>query len=317
LVDTLHLPSAPPTISRPKRLEPALPMKAPSVPEPRPVSVPKKTPAPVKSQPPPAPTIQPFVKPAPTIPSLSEVTPFTKPEPNSVPHKTRESSSIEESLKRTIPNIQTPPSKSTFPELSRRRPTTRVAPIPETPKAQASVPAQPKMSDTVKKLMEGLKSTRRTPAPSLPKPSAAITTPITPPPSAIDQQIAKLSIPEVTPVESIKQRLQLLEVQTTGRPNSSTAKLSPGKNRYLAMVEDRIDSHWVAPPLLASNPVVVVKFHISRSGEISQIHITEGSGHAHYDSSAQRAVQTVNPLPPFPADISDSFFDVTYRFIKD
>jgi colicin import membrane protein len=83
------------------------------------------------------------------------------------------------------------------------------------------------------------------------------------------------------------------------------------------MVEDRIDSHWVAPPLLASNPVVVVKFHISRSGEISQIHITEGSGHAHYDFSAQRAVQTVNPLPPFPADISDSFFDVTYRFIKD
>jgi colicin import membrane protein len=319
LVDTLHLPSAPPTITRPKRLQPPEPMKATSAPEPPKVSVPKKMPAPMKSQPSPpsTPTIQPSVKPAPTIPSLSEVTPFTRPEPNSAPHKSRESSSIEESLKRTIPNIQTSPSKPTIPDLSKKRPATRVAPIPDRPKAQASVPAQPKMSDTVKKLMEGLKSTRRTPAPSLPKPSAAITTPFTPPPSAIEQQIAKLSIPEVTPVESIKQRLQLLEVQSTGSPNGSTAKLSPGKNRYLAMVEDRIDSHWVAPPLLASNPVVVVKFHISRSGEISQIHITEGSGHAHYDFSAQRAVQTVNPLPPFPADISDSFFDVTYRFIKD
>ncbi len=321
LIDTLHLPSAPPTITRPKRLQPAEPMKAPSSPEPPTISVPKKTPAPMKSEPSPpaAPTIQPSVKPAPTIPSLNEVTPFTKPEPNPVPPKTRESSSIEESLKRTIPNIQTPPSKSTFPELSRRRPTTRVAPIPDKPKPQASLPAQTKTSDTVRKLMEGLKSTTRTPAPSLtqPKRSATITPSFTPPPSAIDQQIAKLSIPEVTPVESIKQRLQLLEVQTAGSPDGSTAKLSPGKNRYLAMVEDRIDSYWVAPPLLASNPVVVVKFHISRSGEISQIHITEGSGHAHYDSSAQRAVQTVNPLPPFPSDISDSFFDVTYRFIKD
>jgi TonB family protein len=83
------------------------------------------------------------------------------------------------------------------------------------------------------------------------------------------------------------------------------------------MVEDRIDRHWVAPPLLGSNPVVVLKFHISRSGEISHIQITESSGNAYYDSAAQRAVQAVNPLPSFPADISDSFFDVKYRFIKD
>jgi len=170
--------------------------------------------------------------------------------------------------------------------------------------------------------MEGLKSTTRMPTqqkdPKAPtQPPATKTLPLTPSPAAIDQRIAKLSIPEVTPVESIKQRLQLLKVQTAGSSPGSTAKLSPGKNRYLAMVEDRIDNHWVAPPLLVSNPVVVVNFHISRSGEISRIHISESSGHAHYDYSAQRAVQAVNPLPPFPADISDSFFDVTYRFIKD
>jgi TonB family protein len=175
------------------------------------------------------------------------------------------------------------------------------------------------MSDTVKKLMEGLKSTTRTPAPSLlqTKPSATTSPSITPPPSAIDQQIAKLSIPEVAPVESIKQRLQLLEVQAGQGQGSPTAKTSSGKNRYLAMVEDRIDGQWIAPPLMASNPLVVLTFHIARSGEISRIQIAESSGHAYYDSAAQRAVQAVNPLPPFPSDISDSFFDVQYRFIKD
>jgi len=323
LLDNLLLPSAPPTIARAERLQPAESLKTLPLPAPPPPSqtrVSPNTQAPVKSQtPPPAETIQPAVKPAPAIPSLSEVTPFTKTEPTAVPPKTRETSSIEESLKRNIPNIQPPPSKPPIPEISRKRPTTRLETIPETPKAQASVPAQPKMSDTVKKLMEGLKSTTRTSASSLPqtKPSATTTPSITPPPSAIDQQIAKLSIPEVAPVESIKQRLQLLEVQAGQGQGSPTAKTSSGKNRYLAMVEDRIDGQWIAPPLMASNPLVVLKFHIARSGEISHIQIAESSGHAYYDSAAQRAVQAVNPLPPFPSDISDSFFDVQYRFIKD
>ena len=322
LLDSLRLPPIPPTIARPKPLQPAEPMK--SFPSPEPPSqakVPPKTQNPVKAQvlpssPPPAATIQPSTKPAPAIPSLSEVTPFTKPEPSSVPPKTKETS-IEESLKRNIPNIQTPPSKPKIPEISRRRPTP-LEKIPDPPKPSASAPAQPKMTDTVKKLMEGLKSTTRKPVPSLPQTTPpAATSSITPPPSALDQQIAKLSIPEVAPLESIKQRLQLLEVQAGSGQGGATAKTSSGKNRYLAMVEDRIDSQWVAPPLVASNPLVVLKFHIARSGEISRIQIAESSGHAHYDSAAQRAVQTVNPLPPFPSDISESFFEVQYRFIKD
>jgi TolA protein len=132
----------------------------------------------------------------------------------------------------------------------------------------------------------------------------------------MDQRIAKLSIPTITPVESIKNRLQLLEVQSTSNPGSTSSQSSSGKNRYLAMVEDKIDHQWVAPPLVASAPVVVLKFHIARSGEISNIHIEESSGNGHYDSAAKRAVYAVNPLPPFPSDISDSFFEVRFRFIK-
>jgi TonB family protein len=172
------------------------------------------------------------------------------------------------------------------------------------------------MSETVKKLMEGLKSTRRTPiakeiSPQRTKPSPKL------PPSELDQRIAKLSIPDVAPVESIKQRLQLLEVQTPGNPGRSASKSSPGKNKYLAMVQDTINANWIAPPLLATNPVVVMKFRISRSGEISRIFIEKSSGNGHYDSAVQRAVNVVNPLPPFPSDISDSFYDVTFRFKKE
>lgn len=82
------------------------------------------------------------------------------------------------------------------------------------------------------------------------------------------------------------------------------------------MVEDAIDQQWVAPPLTLNNPVVVVKFHIAKSGEISQAKIEQSSGNDHYNLAALRAVLAVNPLPPFPPDLQKSFIDVSYRFIK-
>ncbi len=311
LIDNLRLPSAPPKLARPKPLQRAEPLKIPSTMAPPSTPVPQKTQAP--SPPPPLESsttearVQPAMKPAPAVPSLSEVTPFKKPQQTTPPANTLPPSKIEESLKKSLLNIPEPTSVPNVPEISRKRST-----IQQEPKSST----QPKMSETVKKLMEGLKSTTRTPAPINIPPQQTKPSP-KPPPSELDQRIAKLSIPDVAPVESIKQRLQLLEVQATGNPERAASKPSPGKNRYLAMVEDAIDSHWVAPPLLASNPLVIMKFRISRSGGISRIHIAESSGHAHYDSAAQRAVQAVNPLPPFPSDISESFFDIQYRFIKD
>jgi TonB family protein len=311
LIDNLRLPSAPPTIARPKQLQRSEPLKIPSRMAPSSTSVPKKTQAPSKPPALASPTtearVQPAVKPAPAVPSLSEVTPFKKSQQTAPQPNILRSSKMEEALQRNLPNIPTPTPAPNVPEVSRKRPTT-----PQEPRSST----QPKMSETVKKLMEGLKSTRRTPIPKEISPQRTKPSPKLPP-SELDQRIAKLSIPDVAPAESIKQRLQLLEMQATGKPGQSASKPSPGKNRYLAMVEDAIDGQWVAPPLLASTPLVVMKFRISRSGEISRIYIAESSGHAHYDSAAQRAVQAVNPLPPFPSDISESFFDVQYRFIKD
>ena len=82
------------------------------------------------------------------------------------------------------------------------------------------------------------------------------------------------------------------------------------------MVEDAIDRQWVAPPLLQTTPTVILKFRISRSGEISNIMIDEGSGNEHYDFAALRAVRAVNPLPAFPPEIEKSYLDLLYRFQK-
>ena len=82
------------------------------------------------------------------------------------------------------------------------------------------------------------------------------------------------------------------------------------------MIQDLIQDQWKKTPLVADAPVVVLKFQIARSGEISQIRIAQSSGNGYYDAAAQRAVHAVNPLPPFPPDISDSFLEVRFQFIK-
>ncbi len=341
LLEKLQLPSAPPTIARPKRLKQAEQLKIPSTMAPS-NATPERTQTP--SEPPSQPSTRPKVvpsrtaKPAPALPSLNDVTPFKKPEQPLEPLKSQPPAKIRESLERSLPKVQTPFSNKPFPKISKGRPAIekrqqpstpqvsapQLAKIPEPRRPEKPIPSQPKMSDTVKRLMEGLKSTAPRPTPkqvplqpTQPSPRTTTTPATKPTPSSIDQRIAKLSIPQVDSVESIKKQLRLLEVQPTSNPGNSASEPSDGKNRYLAMVESRIDRQWVAPRLLVSNPVVVLKFHISRSGKISKILIAESSGHAHYDSAAQRAVQAVNPLPAFPSDVSDSFFDVQYRFIKD
>ena len=346
LFEKLQLPSAPPKISRPTPLQASKPVKIPNTPPP-PIQDTQPTPVETKPQPTPSPSpvakVEPVMKSVPALPSLSEVAPFKKRKREIKPDKALSPHNIEDSIKRTIPTVPSPvparkiqrkaktqtPKKApqsavpqvSAPQLSAIPPT---PPLTENPRSKSPLPETPpptKMSDTVKQLMEGLKSKTRKRTPSSvapPKTQPPPTTiPTQPVPTELDHRIAKLSIPQVAPVESIKKHLQLLEAQPTpGAPKSASGP-SPGESRYLAMVEDAIDRQWVAPPLLLNDPLVVLKFRIAQSGKISQIQMDQSSGNGHYDAAAKRAIHAVNPLPPFPKDLKKSSLVVLYRFIKD
>ncbi len=337
LFENLRMPPIAPQISRPERLHPSQPLVIPK-PVPTPAPSPKEAAPPTTVPPEPqgsesqpqVPKIEPTVKLAPVLPELRSVTPFRTTKKEKKPNDASPLNNLEESLKRTIPTVPipaptpkikkqhktiTPKQEKPFvPEVSPPQ-LAQISPSPPLEKA----PPREKMSDMMKQLLEearvpNLQSSPPAPPSQQPLPTSSTST--QPVQSEIDQQIAKLSIPNVTPVESIKERLQRLEVQPNSKPGQSSSPASPGKNQYLAMVEDRIDHEWRALPLVTNPPVVVLKFRISRFGEISNIHIDESSGNGNYDSAAKRAVSAVNPLPPFPPDISDSFFEVRFRFIK-
>lgn len=335
LIANLQLPSAPPTIARHQRLEPTAPLSIPSK-TPPPAPLQQKAYVPIEPEPLPStvptPTVQLAMKPAPAIPSLSEVTPFQK-FLETPPPKTQPSSKIEDSLKRNLPNLQTPVPTPKVPKISRESLTPQqpqksstprvsapqVTNIPQPTYSQSSRPVPPNMSETVKKLMERLKSTTRTPAPQpvphqQPQPSPTITPELKPPPSAIDTRIATLSIPEVAPVESIKQRLDQMQVQSLSDTNTAASQQSPEENRYFAIIREAIDKHWANPNVLINNKKVIITFHVEKSGEISRVHVEQSSGNSYYDSTILGAIYKANPLPKFPSDLQKSFLDIKFLF---
>jgi len=336
LIENLRLPPTAPQLSRPDRLHATEPLTIPKTDLTPPRQTTQSTMVPAEPKDPASPSqpakVKSAIKPAPALPELSPVAPFKRTEQEMRPPDFSASKNLVESLKDMIPpTMPTPsltrkvqkkpkpvtphPEKSSVPEMS----------APQLAKIHPSQPLEKppqreKMSEIMEKLRGAIKVPNLTPSPDATLSQAPIPSsspPAKPVQSEMDQRIAKLSIPIITPVESIKNRLQLLEVQSTANPGSTSSQSSSGRNRYLAMVQDKIDHQWVAPPLIASEPVVVLKFHIARSGDISNIHIEESSGNGHYDSAAKRAVNAVNPLPPFPSDISDLFFEVRFRFIKE
>lgn len=92
--------------------------------------------------------------------------------------------------------------------------------------------------------------------------------------------------------------------------------MGAGSNAYLGMVQRRISEQWSAPPvdLHAEALIVVVRFRLARNGTVSLVAVEQSSGNEYYDLAAKRAVLNADPLPPFPKELTDSYYDAHFSF---
>jgi TonB family protein len=92
--------------------------------------------------------------------------------------------------------------------------------------------------------------------------------------------------------------------------------MAQGSNAYLALVRQRISNSWTAPPLdLTSQAyIVVVQFRLHKNGSVTGVAIEHSSGNEYYDLAGKRAILSANPLPVFPPDITDLYFDAHFTF---
>lgn len=92
--------------------------------------------------------------------------------------------------------------------------------------------------------------------------------------------------------------------------------IAPGSNAYLARVRQRISAVWSAPPVDVTAQVysVVVKFRLHRNGTVSGVAVEQSSGNEYYDLAGKRAVINAEPLPGFPSELTESYFDAHFTF---
>lgn len=105
-------------------------------------------------------------------------------------------------------------------------------------------------------------------------------------------------------------------VEQTPEKSPSPPPAASLSNPYLVRVHARIGHFWTAPPVDISGKDLsaTVMFRIDRNGHVGSIKIEKSSGNEYFDMSAQRAVMSAIPLPPFPPDMLDAYMDAHFTF---
>ncbi|MGE3978330.1 MAG: TonB family protein, partial [Nitrospira sp.] len=135
------------------------------------------------------------------------------------------------------------------------------------------------------------------------------------------KKIKKLEVPKAAPpVEVPSKPAPQVEAKVQNvKAVDTTLKIpgmTQGSNAYLGLVRRQISNSWNAPPLdLTSHAyVVVIQFRLHKNGTVTGVTIEQSSGNEYYDLAGKRAVLSANPLPVFPPDISDPYFDAHFTF---
>jgi TonB family protein len=277
----------PKPVERSKRVEPPKPIE-----QPKPVEQPKavEQSKPVEQS---HPVEQP--KPAPPV--------NVAPAPPPVPSAKRSNDIMRDVLK----DIELPPNAPKLGEISpednpKKAPAIKLPSVPlvaETKEAvgkQAVTPPSSSLTEELaQELDEELKKIKKLELPKeTPSPAPPAETPVKPAPR-VEAKVPSLKAVDTT-------------LKVPG--------MAPGSNAYLALVRQRISSVWNAPPLDVTNQVyvVIVQFRLHRNGTVTGVAIEQSSGNEYFDLAGKRAVLSAVPLPRFPADITDAYFDAHFTF---
>ena len=88
---------------------------------------------------------------------------------------------------------------------------------------------------------------------------------------------------------------------------------------YIESVRRAVSQNWmqntIDPAVRASRRAhCTTTFTIARDGTIKNIRLAQSSGNSSFDTSAQRALLSIDHLPPLPRDYSGTYVDVTFDF---
>ena len=134
------------------------------------------------------------------------------------------------------------------------------------------------------------------------------------------KKIKKFELPKAAPADVAPKPAPHVEAKAPSiKAVDTTLKvpgMAPGSNAYLGRVRQRISSFWNAPPVdaVGQGYVVIVQFRLHRNGSVTGVAIEQSSGNEYYDLAGKRAVLSATPLPVFPPELTEPYFDAHFTF---
>ena len=258
-------------------------------PAPRVVAVqPKKSPPKQVEKPPPQPKAKAVARPVPANPMPTPVNPVPAKPSNDI-------------FKDVMKGVELPSDTVQFGDFS---------PADKPKKAQLKLPDVPVIPDT------------KTPVPkqSEAKPRPSLAEDLNKELEEEVERMGKIELPKPVQAEVAAKPAPQIEAKVPSvKAVDATLKVpgvAPGSNAYLARVRQRISSFWNAPPVDVTGQtyVVIVQFRLHRNGSVTGIAIERSSGNEYYDLAGKRAVSSAVPLPEFPRELTESYFDAHFTF---
>jgi TonB family protein len=198
----------------------------------------------------------------------------------------------------------------------------KVAPITVLPTQQAARPANQEPDNFMQDVLRGIEPPPA--APTLGKVQPASPQKLR---KEIDALLSDAKTPESQSRKSLSDDLAQLPAASPpaqakavplSKQKPETAIQVPGlsSNPYLARLQNKISSRWIAPPvdLPGQSLRVVIKFRLDRSGKVSDVTVETTSGNGYYDDAGRRAVLRADPLPAVPPDMTVPL-DIHFSFM--
>lgn len=229
--------------------------------------------------------------PPPSVPA-----PPVKPVPAPAPPKP-----VKAPAKDVMKDVVLPPDAPAFGDIS---------PAEKPKKPQFKLPDVPVASETKEPLVQAPES----------KPGPSLTEDLNKELDEEFRKIKKVELPKAAPTEPSLRPVPRVEAKAPSvKAVDTTLKvpgMAPGSNAYLGRVRQRISSFWNAPPVdvTAQAYVVIVQFRLHRNGSVTGVMIEQSSGNEYYDLAGKRAVLSAAPLPAFPSELTEPYFDAHFTF---
>ena len=198
------------------------------------------------------------------------------------------------------------------------------------PRLPTQTPTPPAAKDAPV-VQPGEKVAQPLPTPTPPKPTeAAVPSPVAP---AAEAPKAQAKAPADAPKNESKQKLDDIMKQFSTGSRQGPADPLPGQldgdplgdaedaaegERYLALVQRRIQSHYTVPSTIPDDERIrlraVVTIRVESNGVISDFRITKPSGNDLFDAALESAVRRASPLPPPPDHLRASMQALPINF---